>query len=63
MGVAGSEQGRGRGMLKKTPHPRLLSGAGRGKGPGARIFRGSGHPVTNSNADSLLAFPSLSIFA
>jgi len=37
-------------MPKKIPRPRPLSGAGRGKGPGAHIFRGPVHRVTNSMA-------------
>jgi len=35
-------------MPNNTPRPRALSGAGRGKGPGAHVFRGPVHPVTNS---------------
>ena len=35
-------------MLKETPHPRPLSGAERGKGPGAPIFQRPFRPVTNS---------------
>ena len=45
----GPEGGQGQGMLKKTPRPRPLSGAGRGKKPGARVFRGPVRPVTNSS--------------
>jgi len=44
----GPERAQGQGMPKTAPHPRPLSGAGRGKGPGARVFRGSVRPVTNS---------------
>jgi len=44
----GLELGQGQGMPKKTLRPRTLSGAGRGKGPGARVFRGPVRPVTNS---------------
>jgi len=36
-------------MPKKTPRPRPLSGAGPGKGPGARVFQGPVRPVMNSN--------------
>jgi len=49
-GWGGGLSGRqGQGMPKKTPRPRPLSGAGRGKQPGARVFRGPVRPVTNSN--------------
>jgi len=41
------ERAQGHRMPKKTPRPRPLSGAGRGKAPGARIFRPV-RPVTNS---------------
>jgi len=44
----GPERAQGQGMPKKTLRPRPLSGAGRGKGPGARIFRGPVRPLTNS---------------
>jgi len=44
----GPERGQGQGMPKKTPRPRPLSGAGRGKRLGARLFRGPVHPVMNS---------------
>ena len=46
--------GVGQGMLKNSAHPRLLSGAGRGKGPAARVFWGPIHSVTNSNYFSYL---------
>ena len=45
----GLERGQGQGMPKKTTPPRLLSGAGRGKGPGARVFRGPVRPVTTTS--------------
>jgi len=45
----GPEREQRQGMPKKTPRPRQLSGAGRGKRPGARVFRGPVRPVTNSN--------------
>jgi len=45
----GPERPQGQGMPKKAPPPRPLSGAGRGKGPGARVFRGPVRPVTNAN--------------
>jgi len=44
----GPERGQGQGIPKNTPRPRLLSGAGRGTGPGARIFRGPVRPLRNS---------------
>jgi len=44
----GPERGQGQGMPKKTPRPRPFSGAVRGKGPGARVFRDPVRPVTNS---------------
>ena len=47
----GPERGQGHGMPKKTPRPSALSGAGRGKGPGARVFQGPVRPVTNSSAE------------
>ena len=40
-------------MPKKTARPRPLSGAGQGKGPGARVFRGPVRPVTNSMYDRI----------
>ena len=40
--------GQGGGMSKNMPRPWPSSGAGRGKGPGAHVFRGPGVPVTNS---------------
>ena len=43
----GREQGRG--MSKNMPRPVPSSRAGRRKGPGARVFRGPGVPVTNSS--------------
>ena len=43
------ERGQGQGMPKKASRPRPLSRAGRGKGPGARVFRGPVRPVTNSS--------------
>jgi len=45
----GAARGQGQGMPKKTPRPRLLSMAGRCKGPGAHVSRGPVRPVTNSN--------------
>jgi len=53
----GPERGQGQEMLKKTPRPRLLSGAGRVKGPGAWVFRGPVRPVTNSSGDYLKHTP------
>jgi len=47
----GLKWGQRQGMPKKTSRPRPLSGVGRGKGPGARVFRGPVRPVTNSNHD------------
>jgi len=47
----GPERGQGQGMPKKTLRPRTLSGAGRGKGPGTRVFWGPVRPVTNSRVD------------
>ena len=44
----GPVRGQGRGGKKKKPRPGPLSGVGRGKEPGPRIFRGPGGPVTNS---------------
>jgi len=38
-------------MPKKTARPRPLSRVGRGKGSGARVFRGPVRPVTNSILD------------
>jgi len=43
-----AERGQGPGTLKNTPCPRPFSGAGRGVGLGARVFRGPGRPVTNT---------------
>ena len=45
----GPEWGQGQGRPKMTPQPRLLNGAGRGKGPRARVFQGPVRPVTHSN--------------
>jgi len=47
----GPERGQGQGMPKNTPRPRQLSGAERGKRPGARVFWGPVRPVTNSTHD------------
>jgi len=44
----GRGRGQGQGSLKNPPCPRPFSGAGRGVGPGARVFRGAGGPVTNT---------------
>jgi len=49
----GPERGQGQGMPKNTPRPRQLSGAGRGKRPGARVFWGPVRPVTNSRNGGL----------
>jgi len=40
----GPERGQGYRMLKKTPCPRLLSGAGQGKGSGAPVCRALSAP-------------------
>ena len=40
-------------MPKKTPRPRPLSRVGRGKGSGARVFRGPVRLVTNSIEDEI----------
>ena len=48
-------RGQGRGMSKNMPRPGLSSGAGWEKGPGARVFRGPGVPVTNSTCGSVTA--------
>jgi len=42
-------------MPKNTPRPRPLSGAGRGKGPEAHVFRGPVRPITNSTYGTLAA--------
>ena len=44
----GPERGQGQAMPKKGPRSRWLSGAGWGKGPGARVSWGPVCPVTNS---------------
>jgi len=44
----GPAWGQGQGMPQKKPSPRPLSGAGRGKAPGADVFRGPTRPITNS---------------
>jgi len=49
----GPEWGQGQGMLKKTPRPMLLSGAGQGRGPGAPVLLGPVCPTTNSNLTSI----------
>jgi len=46
----GPERAQEQGMPKKTPRPRPFSRAGRGKGPGARVFRGPARPVMNSKS-------------
>jgi len=46
----GPEWGQEQAMPKKAPRPRRLSGAGRGKGTGARVIRGPVRPVTKSNS-------------
>ena len=49
----GPERGQGQGMPKKPHRSRPLSGAGRGKWPGARVFRGPVRPVTNSTPGAI----------
>jgi len=44
----GPERGQGQGMAKQTPLTRRLSGTGRGKGPGGRVFQGPVRPIMNS---------------
>jgi len=53
----GLERGPGQGMQKKTPRPRPLRGAGRGKGPRAHLFRRHVRPVTTSS-EGLIGVPS-----
>ena len=53
----GPERGQRQGMPKKRPCPRPLSRAGRGQGPGARLFQGPVRPVTNSRHTQTLALP------
>jgi len=48
MGGRRPERRQGDGMPKKTHHPRLVSGAGRGIGLGACVMWGPVHPVMNS---------------
>ena len=49
-------------MPKKTSRPRPLSRAGRGKGPGARVFWDPVHPVTNCSSCCILALMVLRMF-